>query len=290
MRGCVFVTALYDLGFHEANPHRKPIEHYLKDKHCQWVLQLRPLVLFTESRLVERIRQKFINSDEITIIICEFDDLRWHMPTPDEIPYITSTPVKDTLSHLQLQWEKFEMIAKVAQEFPADAYVWADFGLGAVLHDVPESYPEMAMLGATYPVNKFTCTVINPVTPAEFDNRKTYYERWRYRVAGGFWSVGRNVMPEFSKFVRREIAWLRLEHRTPTDEDILGRFVYQFPELCRIYFGDYGSLVANRVAGFIKYDTEVAAQAMHKAQMYRPEYIQNMALASGITPTHESKE
>lgn len=288
----VFVTAIYDLAHHEANPHRKPIEHYLSDRSCQWVLTLRPLVLFTEERLVERIREKLspgaaTAGGGITIIVREFRDLRLAATgiTP-RIPYHTSTPCKDTLSHKQLQWEKFEMVAEVAQMFRGRlhgsdsvnrAFVWADFGLGAILHDVPESYPEMAMLRVAYPHDKFTCTVINPVTPAEFEDRETYYERWRYRVAGGFWSVGHEILPDFLQFVHREIAWLRLEGRTPVDEDIMGRFAYRFPAKCRFYFGDYGSLVANRVvpAGFPpKYDTTVAAQAIQKALVYRPEYLQ----------------
>jgi len=284
----VFVTAIYDLAHHEANPHRKPIEHYLSDRSCQWVLTLRPLVLFTEERLLERIREKLgpgtAAGGNITIIVREFRDLSISCnTTTPRIPYHTSTPCKDTLSHKQLQWEKFEMVAEVAQmlkgRHSVGAFVWADFGLGAILHDVPESYPEMAVIRATYPHDKFTCTVINPVTPAEFEDRDTYYERWRYRVAGGFWSVGCSILPDFLRFVRREIAWLRLEGRTPVDEDIMGRFAYRFPSKCSFYFGDYGSLVANRVAaGFPpKYDTAVAAQAIQKALLYRPEYLQYAA-------------
>jgi len=294
----VFVTAIYDLAHHEANPHRKPIEHYLSDRSCQWVLTLRPLVLFTEERLVERIREKLGNAGGgITIIVREFRDLSISCNTTiPRIPYHTSTPCKDTLSHKQLQWEKFEMVAEVAQMLRGRdsgnrAFVWADFGLGAILHDVPESYPEMAMLRVAYPHDKFTCTVINPVTPAEFEDRATYYERWRYRVAGGFWSVGHEILPDFLRFVRREMAWLRLEGRTPVDEDIMGRFAYRFPSKCRFYFGDYGSLVANRVAaGAVppgvppKYDTAVAAQAIQKALLYRPEYLQYAAVSYPATP------
>lgn len=301
----VFVTAIYDLAHHEANPHRKPIEHYLSDRSCQWVLTLRPLVLFTEERLVERIREKLgpgaAAGENITIIVREFRDLKVFTAvtgtTTPRIPYYTSTPCKDTLSHKQLQWEKFEMVAEVARMLEGrnlvDALVWADFGLGAILHDVPESYPEMAVIRATYPRDKFTCTVINPVTAAEFEDRDTYYERWRYRVAGGFWSVGQEVLPDFLRFVRREIAWLRLEGRTPVDEDIMGRFAYRFPAKCKFYFGDYGSLVANRVAALAaagvvppKYDTAVAAQAMQKALLYRPEYLENaIAAATPATST-----
>jgi len=297
----VFVTAIYDLSYNEANPHRKPIEHYFQDKTCQWVLTLRPLVLFTEARLVERVKQKLGNHGDpatVTIIVREFRDLKVrerlrsfaNASSGNPRTYYTSTPCKDTLSHKLLQWEKFEMIAEVAQMLRGRgvtfSLVWADFGLGAVLHDVPDSYPEMAMLRVAYPCDKFTCTVINPVTEAEFTDRETYYERWRWRVAGGFWSVGHEILLDFLRFVRREMAWLQLEGRAPTDEDILGRFAYRFPQKCSFYFGDYGSLVANRVAagGFPpKYDTAVAAQAIHKAQLYRPEYLQYAAGAA--TPT-----
>ena len=81
----------------------------------------------------------------------------------------------------------------------------------------------------------------------EYNDFELCYKSWKFRQVGGFWSIGRNLINYFIRFVRNEIQLLFDSKYNGCDEDIMARFLYVNPDKCCVSFGDYGVCISNWV-------------------------------------------
>lgn len=263
MAFCV-VTALYDLKSIEQNPHRKSIDMYLEMGTL--TLSQQNVIVFTEAKLSAAIQKLAPNA---TVCTVNFDNL----PYAQHLTRITSNqkinpfhndPAKLTPTYMVIQWSKFWFVKEAIRLLPNfTAYVWMDFGLGSVVAPMAHN-PVLETL--SWPDDLFSCTVLNPVTKAEFADRHTYYSTWQWRTAGGLWSVGRKIWPTWWQYMNMEVHQLLEDGFVGCDEEVLARFCYEHPDLCDFYFSDYSSLLINRQdGGTLKEGLHSVEYAIHKA-------------------------
>jgi hypothetical protein len=256
-----FVTAIYDLASLEKNAVRRPIDWYL-DRMDFLLQQTVPLLIYTEPALVKTLEAKCRDNPHIQIQEKPFESLRYADKLPQiqenlaRNPYRSQVPEKMTPVFFVLVWNKAELLYETSVQKPeVDMLIWIDFGIRQVggtydaklnLEDVtPHMSPE-----------HFCCTVINPMTSAEYHDYKQSCSFWMYRQAGGFWSVGKTVMPLFIEVMREETDKILTAGYACMEEDIMARFVFLHPKQCQFMFGDYQSCISNWIE--MKHDLKIA--------------------------------
>ena len=266
----ILVTALFDLGNYENNKKRLDLDWYLKN--CEFTLsQECPMFIFTEPLLLEKIQniRKKLSSAFTCYETYEISELKYFK---DMGTFINETEfhkfkgdneTKLTKNYMMLMWNKFEFINKVYQKFQDeyDIFSWIDVGVGAHIRDKKIKVQDVLKYAN---VNTYECTIINPIIPRELD-LSVYYDSWKFRLCGNFWSIGKNIVNIFVNFLRTEILTILDKKYIGPDEEIMGKFTYFHPELCTFKFGDYGSSIINRAV--IKYDINIVNKAVHKAHV-----------------------
>lgn len=267
----LLVTCLYDLKAREPNHQRRDIDYYLP--YAQFLIHLQqPLIVFTEPHLERRLRQLFWLHSRIQVVVCPWNQLAYVERTAEIQrnhslhPYRTRTPQKDTPVYWIVMWNKFEFILRAQRLQPQyTSYVWIDFGLEPVVKPLwDRTQSQWTSILNRFDADHLCCTVMNPLSAEEFERPERAFEGWRYRVVGGFWAMGRNVVERLVDAVRKDIQWLFDIQYIGVDEDLLARLVYQYPQHCRLSFGDYKSCILNWAGPFA--DCEYVMAVCEKLQ------------------------
>jgi hypothetical protein len=268
----VYVSALYDLQTIEKNPNRKSALWYID--RIQLILEQKdiPIVIYTDETLQDALQKKCEGHPNIQIKVVPFDTLKYVDKLPlmtqnqNSHPYWTNNPAKDTQEYRVIMWNKFEFVADAAQSYPdAEKFIWIDLGIEYVACQY-EKHIDLAEIATYFDDSHFCCTVINPLTKDEYDNVVVCCSAWRYRQVGGFWSIGRLIFNEFLTAIREEIETVLNAGCVCMDEEIMARFSFRHPELCRFSFGDYQSCIVNWRG--LRYDIHIARNAINKAHLY----------------------
>lgn len=260
------VTGLYDLQSKENNKERRPVSDYTK--YVDFLLKIeRDIVVFTEEALKPELELLFIDRSNIKLILLPFEEFEY-INQVDALkanalknPFKTDSPYKTTVHYTLLMWNKFFLVQKAHNMFPTyDKYVWMDFGLGYVVEKNP---CDVNVVLDNFDTDHFSCTIINPMSRQEYESLDESFGAWKYRQVGGFWSVGKNCIDFFMKFIRDQIDFIISAERICADEEIMARFSFAHPDKCVFSFGDYASCVCNWFA--LTHDLEVASNAINKS-------------------------
>lgn len=303
----LIVTALFDLSSFEQNTTRRPIEWYMK--HVDFTLgQPHPMVIFTESKLIDSIRAKrtaLVGSDVPTDYFVQeihtlpfFNDLDLHYKLRSNIstkPFINDVDVKPnaklTVAYFMLVWNKFEFVKRAVERRPFyDSYVWMDMGIGAVASSNVTQAMFKTILQHTRP-DRFECTIINPIVEAEFHDLDTYFKHWRWRVSGGFWSIGSKEWNNFYSTIHEQWVAMVYSGHLGACEELIARYVYLCPQRCVFFFGDYASCISNRVG--LYHDLQVAYRCIARADCNNLHHIaaagyEQLLVSLGLNMKHEN--
>jgi hypothetical protein len=268
----VYVSALYDLQTIEKNPKRRSALWYID--RIQLILEQKDIaiVIYTDEHLESALQKKCEGHANIQIKVVPFDTLKYVDQLPqmtknqNHHPYRTNNPAKDTQEYRVIMWNKFEFVADAAQSYPhAQKFIWIDLGIEYVACEYEKNI-DLAEIATYFDDSHFCCTIINPLRTEDYENVIECCAAWRYRQVGGFWSIGRQVFNTFLTGVRAEIQTVLDAGCVCMDEEIMARFSYRHPELCRFNFGDYQSCIVNWRG--LRYDIHIAQVAVSKAHLY----------------------
>nr|QBK91309.1 MAG: methyltransferase [Pithovirus LCPAC202] len=266
----VLVTALYDLGNFEGNSTRRQASWYLDN--CDFILNHDvPIVIFTEPQFMDRIR-KLRGDRPIVLIERKFEDLLYFNDQKmvdkanqniKKNPFGKRGDFKLTASYMMLMWNKFVFVQDAIKLYPdAKSYSWIDFGIGPFATKYTSSIDLEKILINNNP-EKVTFTALNPIIKSEYKDQKEYFSKWKYRVCGNFWSVGRESFPHFFQYIFNKVENMLDQEFIAPDEEILACYVYEHPKNCDFFFGDYNSSILNRLG--LKYDINIAKACIDRA-------------------------
>lgn len=234
------VTAIYDIRNDETI-----LKHYFELGQI-WAQIDQNMIIFTEEKLVAplmELRAKYIEQTRIiTQPFSETDFYRFRGQLIENMRNFQITNInhaKDTPDYIILNNNKFYWLRRAisANYFESSHYMWLDFGIGHVatlnrLHKIFKKIP-----------NHIRQMKISSL-PSHI-NYKDYFTSIRHNLAGGLFSGHVKYITYYIELFYEHWSNVIEENWYQLDEAIMTIINHKYPNLFKVYYGDYNSLIDN---------------------------------------------
>jgi hypothetical protein len=242
------VTAYFNIAaFPDGTSDLRPLSFYM-EKAKPTLCVPSPMVIFCDESCLEDI--KAIRGDRPTVYMVkpffEYDFYKTHYPiikANRENKEWLFNGTRQTCSYSLLMMFKIVAIQQVYEmdPFGSSHYAWVDFGGSHVMRSVAESLPAIL----ENPSPKISFCYIHYRGANELTMTSRFAEGGLCGVAGGCITVEKSYVPQLytgCMSIFYEMLTLKLYY---ADEQVLTYFHHRYPDLCRIYYGDYYSIITN---------------------------------------------
>lgn len=247
-----FVTCFYDLNKFELRPSLKTKENYMV--WAEFLFQLDMNIVFFVSNedypLIFEKRMQYGLLEKTLIIAREFSDLKFYCLRDElaeykkENPILNSEPNKDSPNYIILTWNKIFFVEEVINlnHFNSTHFGWIDFGLWNVIkYDMPANVIETLKPRT----DKIKILQLRNVFNKEVQNLKEYASLFRWKIAGGLWTGGKNVLLDFFKLFKAHLFKMMSLRLFCHEETLFALTYINNKHLFESYYGNYYQILIN---------------------------------------------
>ena len=238
------VTVLFDLA--RRNPNTRRSMDWLIENGQQVLALDRPMVIFTEKHLIGKLahaRAVLGLYHKTRFIPMEFEELpHYQVWRSQELHLIDNrNGDKDHIDNFSINWEKPDLIARVASENPfSTSHIgWINLGIQNV-----KVFDSIGWEEAFDPPDQVRIHQQRYLN-ATIVNDPDFYKWGRCVIAGGFLTGSTRAIFEFAEDFYEEFNRALRMGRGPGDEDVIGTLLVRNPEKYVVSYGDYGQLLCN---------------------------------------------
>lgn len=228
-KSVTFVTAFYNIG-RQTEKELNKFENYFS-----WIENLLSqdinIIFFTSKDIYEKIinkryNVKFIIEENIPYI----KEIKWQN-------YKSNDLIKDSENFAKLTYSKFLWCLKAIElnPFDSDYFAWVDAGICKVAQNIK-------LINQLNIRNKISIMLMNYVSEQDFKDLENFLSACRYKVAGGFFSGGKEEMSNFCNLILQEIENYQ---SFGLEQEYMAIIYKKHNEIFRPYWGDFSDLFIN---------------------------------------------
>lgn len=203
-------------------------------------------------------------------------------------PPLKAVPGKDMPLYVAMLWSKVDLLerALALDPFRATHFAWIDMGLTHLART--EHYAEDGVFAN--PADRARLMMRYNVTLEQVADRKTHYGTVRGHVAGGYFSMGRAILPRVCDVFRDEALTCLSMGIAARDEPVFAAVALRHPELFEYHYGNYDCILENyvRIRGSAEWLLGLMRACREQGDLRRANEIGERILASHHEGTFEA--
>jgi hypothetical protein len=245
-----FVTAYFDLTkCPDASQEIKnrDFEYYLNAANTTMCIDAN-LVVYCEPEFLEKFKN--LRPDHLKhkthYITCEFDDFplnKYRNKIIENRKKIPSADPRNTASYYLFCMSRYEMIKRSIDEniFGSTHFAWINICIERYGYRNVMALEEVMAENR----NKFSTCYIDFIPQSVVNNLPFYFERGRCSLCSGFFTGNTYYFRLFCELIEKQFLEYLEAGYGHADEQLYSPIYFKHPEIFKVYFGDYLSMVTN---------------------------------------------